>query len=280
MNYKKINLAFCLLAALITLCAPKSSIAGETKPVKVEMLTDHGVIRIMLYNETPLHRDNFIKLVKEHYYDSLLFHRVIKTFMIQGGDPDSKNAKSGVELGNGGPGYTIPAEFNRQLFHKRGVLAAARESDLDNPSQASSGSQFYIVQGRVYTDSLLKIQAARITRMKLFNQMINRPENKNILERYKKSVQAQNVDSVKVLTDIIIGQVDKELPSVEQYSFNEEERKAYTTVGGAPHLDQSYTVFGEVYEGMDVVEKIASQKVDERARPVQNIRILKVSIIQ
>jgi cyclophilin family peptidyl-prolyl cis-trans isomerase len=279
MKYKKIKGLFLLLLPLVLIMSSGVPQSNDKTPVRVEMITDHGTIKLLLYNETPQHRDNFIKLVKEHYYDSLLFHRVIKSFMIQGGDPDSKHAKDGIELGNGGPAYTIPAEISPKLFHKRGVLAAAREGDLDNPLQASSGSQFYIVQGRVYTDSLLKIQAQRITKMRVFNSVVNRPENKPLLEKYRTFAKADNVDSMKVISAEIAKITDKELPNAEAYTFSEAQRIAYTTVGGTPHLDQSYTVFGEVYEGMDVVEKIAEEKVDERARPRQNVRILKVSII-
>ncbi len=145
----------------------------------VVIKTEYGIIKIRLYNETPLHRDNFLKLVKEKYYDSLLFHRVINTFMIQGGDPDSKHAQPGQVLGNGGPNYTIPAEIVPNLFHKRGVLAAARMSDNVNPTRASSGSQFYIVQGKVFTEEELNIMEERINQNKknqLLGQLMNTPE--------------------------------------------------------------------------------------------------------
>lgn len=254
----------------------KDNGSGE---IKVMIVTDYGTIKIKLYNETPLHRDNFVKLTKEHYFDSLLFHRVIKNFMIQGGDPDSKRAPYGTLLGDGGPSYTIPAEINQKLYHKKGVLAAARESDLDNPLQASSGSQFYIVQGRVFTDSLLKIQAKRITKMKLFNQIINRPENKEYLEKYKGYAKADKTDSVKYIYDIIDKKVETELPNTPMYSFSEEQRLAYTTIGGTPHLDNSYTVFGEVYEGLEVIDKIASEATDKNARPQSDVRIKSISII-
>ena len=146
MNNKKLFFAFCVVGFTFLFSSSFKDIKDEgSGEIKVMITTDYGVIKIKLYNETPLHRDNFVKLVKEHYYDSLLFHRVIRSFMVQGGDPDSKNAVPLMELGNGGPGYTIPAEFNQKVFHKKGVLAAARESDLENPLQASSGSQFYIV---------------------------------------------------------------------------------------------------------------------------------------
>ncbi len=281
MNCKNILKGFLLLPILFIVSTSfKPLIDGGSGQVKVLMITDYGVIRIKLYNETPLHRDNFVKLINQHYYDSLLFHRVIQNFMIQGGDPDSKRALPNAELGNGGPNYTIPAEFNPKLFHKKGVLAAARDSDLDNPKQASSGSQFYIVQGKVFTDSLLKIQAKRITKMKLFNQIINRPENKNLLDVYRRAAKAMITDSVKYVNDRIEVQLQKELPSFPPYVFSAEQIKAYTTIGGSPHLDDSYTVFGEVYEGLDVVDKIAAVEVSRGvARPINNVRIISVSII-
>lgn len=280
MNYQKLSgLLSLLLLMLVSLSAMSRAKDNTSGMVKVQMVTDHGTIKLVLYNETPLHRDNFIKLVKEGYFDSLLFHRCIQNFMIQGGDPDSKHAERGVELGNGGPPYTIPAEFNNNLFHKKGVLAAARESDLDNPTQASSGSQFYIVQGRVYTDSLLTVQAKRITKAKLFNKVINRFENKMLLEQYKAFSKADKVDSVKYVSDQINKQVEAELPNERQYEFTDQERLAYTSIGGTPHLDGSYTVFGEVYEGLEVVALIAAEKVDKVARPLKDVRILKVSII-
>jgi cyclophilin family peptidyl-prolyl cis-trans isomerase len=198
--------------------------------------------------------------------------------MIQGGDPDSKNAIPLKELGNGGPDYTIPAEFDQKIFHKKGALAAARESDLENPLQASSGSQFYIVQGRIYTDSLLKTQAKRITKLKLFNEIINYPENQLFLEKYKSYLKSQLLDSIKYINDVINKQVENKLPTVTPYKFSEEQIKAYTTVGGTPHLDGSYTVFGEVYEGFDVIDEIAKQGVDKNARPLTDIR-MKISII-
>lgn len=252
---------------------------GGSGQIKVRILTTMGAMSFKLYNETPKHRDNFVKLIKEHYFDSLLFHRVIQNFMIQGGDPDSKRALPGAELGNGGPDYTIPAEFNPNLFHKKGALAAARDGDLENPAQASSASQFYIVQGRVFTDSLLKVQAARITKMKLFNDVINRPENKNLLKQYKLFAESNIPDSIKYVKDIINKQVEVELPTYPVFTFSEEQKKAYTTIGGTPHLDGSYTVFGEMYDGFEVLDDIAKQEVGTAARPLVDIRIISISII-
>lgn len=277
----KKNLLFLLLFVLFlqhNLLFGKAHCDNSSGEIKIMILTDFGIIKIKLYNETPLHRDNFIKLVKEHYFDSLLFHRVIPNFMIQGGDPDSKNALPNIELGNGGPPYTIPPEFNPALFHKRGALAAARNSDLENPTQASSGSQFYIVQGRVYTDTLLKIQAKRITKMKLFNEIINRNENKKWLSDYARFVKEEKLDSVKFVNDFVNQEMDKELLETTLYKFNEEQIKAYTTIGGAPHLDGSYTVFGEVYEGIEVLDDIAKQATDKNARPLTDIQ-MKIVII-
>src|ERR1035437_1592375 len=149
MNYKKLFFVVSLLIVFSIVAESfRFQVFNGSAEIKVMVITDFVIIKIKLYNETPMHRDNFVKLVKEHYYDSLMFHRVIQNFMIQGGDPDSKNAPPAIELGNGGPSYTIPPEFNSKLFHKKGVIAAARDSDLENPTQASSGSQFYIVQGR------------------------------------------------------------------------------------------------------------------------------------
>ncbi|MFL5764934.1 MAG: peptidylprolyl isomerase [Bacteroidia bacterium] len=280
MNYKNLfprfSLLFALLLAFTSFIVPPGGQKGITR---VLIQTNYGDIKVVLYNETPLHRDNFIKLIKEHYLDSTLFHRCIQRFMIQGGDPDSKKALPGAMLGEGGPGYTIPAEINHQLFHKKGALAAARESDLDNPLQASSGSQFYIVQGKTYTDSLLQIQATRITKRTLFATLINKNENKHYLDDYKRYAKAENADSMKYIQNIFDEMVEKEYPNVAKYQFTPEQVKAYTTIGGTPSLDNTYTVFGEVYEGLDIVDKIAEQKTDKNARPFDDVRIISVSII-
>lgn len=193
----------------------------------VKLETTKGDITIRLYDETPLHRGNFIKLVEEGYYDSILFHRVISGFMIQTGDPDSKNAEPGISLGFGGPAYKIPAEIQPSLYHKKGALAAARQGDAVNPSKESSGSQFYIVQGNVLTQTQLET-----------------------LEK-----------------------------SGHHAPFTEEQKVSYTTSGGTPHLDNGYTVFGEVTEGLAIIDSIASVETDSRNRPVEDIRILRATII-
>lgn len=278
MTCQKHFIAFCTIIALSLTALGKQKIIADPN-IHILISTSYGDMKIKLYNETPLHRDNFIKLINEHYFDSLLFHRVIQNFMIQGGDPDSKHAPFGTLLGEGGPPYTIPAEFNSNLFHKKGVLAAARDADLENPTQASSASQFYIVQGRIFTDSLLKVQAMRITRSKLFNKIINQPENSEILVNYKRYVKKQQLDSVKYINERMSKKVDAALPEVVPYQFSKEQVEAYTTIGGSPHLDNSYTIFGEVIEGLEVIDKIAAQPVDKNARPLEDIRILKISII-
>ena len=209
-----------------------SASAKKEKRTKVEMLTSMGSITIELYNETPLHRDNFIKLVKEGYYNDLLFHRVIADFMIQGGDPDSKNAPEGKMLGEGGPGYTIEAEFRfPQLFHKRGVLAAAREGDDTNPEKRSSGSQFYIVWGQTFSRS--------------------------DLEKITQRVEQHSAGAIV---------------------FPDEVKKYYMKYGGTPHLDGSYTVFGEVIKGIEVVNAIQQVDTDNNDRPIEDVRILNVVI--
>jgi cyclophilin family peptidyl-prolyl cis-trans isomerase len=209
-----------------------STIKKKDRKRDVLMQTTMGDIVIRLSDSTPLHRDNFLKLVKVGYYDSVLFHRVIKDFMIQGGDPDSKRAAAGKPLGNGGPGYTVPAEFRKTLFHKKGVIAAARSGDNINPTKASSGSQFYIVQGKVFTDA--------------------------------------GLDSVETFR--LNG---RKIPA--------EQRAVYKTIGGTPHLDQGYTVYGEVVKGLDVVDKIATvqtSKAQDRDRPLQDVRIIKMKLIK
>lgn len=184
---------------------------------KVRIETPYGDMVVKLYDETPKHRDNFIKLVKGGFYDNLLFHRVIENFMIQGGDPDSKDAPAGKMLGVGDVGYTVPAEFVPGLYHKKGALSAARQGDAVNPAKASSGCQFYIVQGQVYPQEMFSMFESRGLKL------------------------------------------------------NDEQKQLYSTVGGTPHLDGDYTVFGEVIEGLDVIDKIAAVQTDRADRPVEDV---------
>lgn len=219
-----------IAASFFTYSEAQSDSTLKKKDRKRDVLiqTSMGDMIVRLSDSTPLHRDNFLKLVKVHFYDSLLFHRVIKDFMIQGGDPNSRNAKPGEALGMGGPGYRVPAEFRQTLFHKKGVIAAARDN---NPEKASSGSQFYIVQGKVFSDAEL-----------------------------------DNLET---------GRMKRKIPA--------EQRGVYKTLGGTPHLDQGYTVFGEVVKGIEVLDKIAAvetSKGADRDRPLQDVKIITMKLVK
>ena len=244
---------------------------SEKKNTLVRLETSEGNITIKLYDETPAHRDNFLKLVKEGTYDGLLFHRVIKNFMIQGGDPQSKDAPKGKALGSGGMGYTIPAEFvYPQYFHKRGALSAARQGDNVNPEKASSSSQFYIVWGDIYTEEKLaqfKQQKMSALQQNIFNRL--RIENQ---EKILTLNQNNQRDELQTLKEELIAQMEAEAEQRKgEIEFTPEQAKAYTTVGGTPHLDGEYTVFGEVVEGLEVVEKIQAVETDGNNRPLTDV---------
>ncbi len=275
---KRLKLLFCFLFFADCLL-PTADCSAQTPEKIVLIETTYGNIKVKLYNETPLHRDNFLKLVGSHFYDSLLFHRVIKSFMIQGGDPDSRNAAPDKMLGEGDVGYTLPAEFNPALFHKRGALAAARNGDEENPLQASSGCQFYIVQGKIFSDSLLGVIARRITRMKAYNKVVRNEANKALIEKFNRFSKELLFDSIKVVKTEIDKLTDAELQHTPLHEFTAEQKKLYTTTGGTPHLDDSYTVFGEVIEGMNVVDLIAATPRNKADRPLADIR-MKISIIK
>lgn len=274
-------LLICLAFIALTACSAGSKKQTNhhmenEKRTLVKLETTIGNITVALYNETPKHRDNFIKLVKEGVYDSTLFHRVIKQFMIQAGDPDSKNASDTAMLGSGDVGYTIPAEFNPKFFHKKGVLAAARQGDDVNPEKASSGCQFYIVTGRKFTEPQLLGMENKINEQReeaLFDSLARQ----HMKEIYKMRKVGDNAGLLE-LQDTLEAQARELADKEEKFRFTPEQIKAYSTVGGAPHLDGSYTVFGEVTEGMEVVENIEIAKTNRADRPVENIRILKASI--
>ena len=274
-------LLICLAVIALTACSAGSKKQTNhhmenEKRTLVKLETTMGNITVALYNETPKHRDNFIKLVKEGVYDSTLFHRVIKQFMIQAGDPDSKNASDTAMLGSGDVGYTIPAEFNPKFFHKKGVLAAARQGDDVNPEKASSGCQFYIVTGRKFTEPQLLGMENKINEQReeaLFDSLARQ----HMKEIYKMRKAGDNAGLLE-LQDTLEAQARELADKEEKFRFTPEQIKAYSTVGGAPHLDGSYTVFGEVTEGMEVVENIEIAKTNRADRPVENIRILKASI--
>lgn len=245
----------------------------------VKIVTTMGDVKVKLYNETPQHRDNFIKLVKENTYEGTLFHRVIKDFMIQAGDPESKNAPKGKMLGGGDVGYTVPAEFvYPQYFHKKGVLSAARQGDDHNPKKASSGCQFYIVTGKVFSDSTLLSMEQQKNQSKL-NTIFNALAQKHMKEIYKMR-KANDEDGLYALQDTLLAQAEKEAALQPDFHFTPEQIKAYTTVGGTPHLDNEYTVFGEVIEGMDVVDKIQQVKTNHSDRPEEDVKIIKMTIIE
>lgn len=225
MKTKKI---LCIFFSFILLLIFSPGIQSQTAAHTVLIETNKGKMKCILYEQTPMHTDNFINLVNEEKYNGILFHRVIKDFMIQSGDLNSKNSPKGTALGTGGPGYRIPAEFHPDLYHKKGAMAAARQGDNTNPNRESNGSQFYIVQGKVFSDEQL-------------NQM----------ER-----------------------------SGAHIKFTAEQRMFYKTLGGSPHLDYDYTVFGEVIEGLQVIDAIASESTDERDRPLEDVKIIKITVLK
>lgn len=244
---------------------------------KIKISTSLGDIIIRLYDETPLHRDNFLKLAKENFYDGTLFHRVIKNFMIQGGDPDSKGAPANAQLGTGGPGYTIPAEIKPQFFHKRGALAAARQGDEVNPERASSGSQFYIVWGQTYNDGQLNQMNKQLQMMaeqQIFNQLVQSHRDEIMLMRRNR-----DRDGLNNLQEALIAETKKKIKEQAPAGLTEEQKEIYKTIGGTPHLDTQYTVFGEVVEGLDVVETIQNTTTGRADRPTTDIP-MKVNICE
>jgi cyclophilin family peptidyl-prolyl cis-trans isomerase len=261
------------LAFLTTILAAFSINTMAIKEPTVAIKTSEGTIKVKLYNDTPLHRDNFIKLAKSKFFDGIIFHRVIKGFMVQGGDPDSRNPKPDSTYGEGGPGYDLPAEIVNTHFHKRGVLAAAREGDKTNPERKSSGSQFYIVQGKKFTNDELNAVEKKVndrlrlgTIQKIFEAEKAKPENNALsAEEFKNTVNLK---------------VEAAVNSTPPFKISEERREVYKKAGGSPHLDGSYTIFGEVIEGMDVVDKIAATPTNPKDRPLKDIFILNVKVIR
>ncbi len=251
---------------------------ADNKMTKVKLETSLGDIVVELYNETPQHRDNFVKLVKEGYYDGVLFHRVIKDFMIQTGDGNSKTAGPDAMLGDGDPGYTIEAEFvYPKYFHKRGALAAARTADQVNPERRSSGSQFYIVTGKIYSSDELKMMNQRMADMRkqdIFRRLLN--ENRTRVEELQKT---QDMAALQELQNELIQKTEAEAAE-NPFTLTDEQIDAYTSVGGTPHLDGQYTVFGEVIEGMDVVDKIQNTTTGRADRPTVDIKIVKATIVK
>ncbi|KKB45679.1 peptidylprolyl isomerase [Parabacteroides gordonii] len=252
----------------------------QTKETQVVMKTSLGTIKLKLYNETPQHRDNFIKLVKEGQYNGLLFHRVIKDFMVQGGDVTSKDAPMSKQLGAGDLGYTVPAEFvYPKYFHKKGALSAARTGDEVNPEKESSASQFYIVTGKVYKDAeLAQMEKQKEGRLK---QSIFARLQKENSAKIKAAYQSGDKAELAIIRDTLVGKTEMEAEKrKDETKLTPEQREAYKTIGGVPFLDNEYTVYGEVTEGLDVVDAIQNVKTNRQDRPLENVVIESVSIIE
>lgn len=278
---KKAILLLTLVASCIMACTgnqQKKTHMEKDNATLVRLETTLGNITVKLYNETPRHRDNFIKLVKEGAYDSTLFHRVIRSFMVQAGDPESKHASDTATLGNGDVGYTLPAEFNPTLFHKKGALAAARQGDDVNPEKASSGCQFYIVTGKKFSQAQLINMENQINEARL-DTAFNILARKHMKEIFKMRKAGDN-EGLLELQDSLEAQARAEVAKEPRFKFSKQQIDAYTTLGGAPHLDGNYTVFGEVVDGMDIVDKIESVKTNRADRPVTDVRILKAVIAE
>jgi cyclophilin family peptidyl-prolyl cis-trans isomerase len=271
------------ISALLLIACFTAKLSAQTYSKETVLIeTAYGNMTIKLFEETPLHKNNFLKLVKEHYYDSLLFHRVINSFMIQGGDPASKYAKAGDTLGNGEIGYTLPAEFNAALIHKKGRLCAARESDDINPKKESSACQFYIVMGKKRTPDDLKKIEDRINKTRYTNcarTFMATDDGKKLKKEYDRLKAENKTDSAALVNTKIEATIKVDYLKVPEYKFSKEQVEVYTTVGGAPHLDGTYTVFGEVTEGLDVIDKIAAVKTNKQDRPLEDVR-MKISLVK
>jgi peptidyl-prolyl cis-trans isomerase B (cyclophilin B) len=258
-----------MLLFLATGCAQDSK-----KDFLVTIKTPHGNMYAILYDETPKHKANFIKLAKEKYYDSLLFHRVIQGFMIQGGDPDSRDAKPGQALGRGGPGYTIPAEINTRRFHEKGALSAARLGDQVNPKKESSGSQFYIVHGTVYPEAALKQVEESIKFQKkndLLRQILETPQYASFRQEILNKQQAGDAPWLQSFFEKCDTLIIKHYPDYKVMTYSDEQKVAYANQGGSPHLDGDYTVFGKVIKGLEIIDKIAAEIKGPGDRPVTDI---------
>lgn len=258
-----------ILASILLFSCGNAQDNRENRPL-VLIKTDFGDMKVALYNETPKHRDNFIKLAKEGFFDGTLFHRVIKEFMIQGGDPDTRNAQPDQRLGNGGPGYVIDNEINPKLLHRKGALAAARQGDQTNPEKKSSGSQFYIVQGVVFpADNLQGLEEEGTQKLadSHMRQLVR--ENEDSIKMYQQTVNQPAFD--KLIARLQTQAMEK--AKLTPFKLTEDQKQVYTTVGGTPHLDGNYTVFGEVIEGLQVIDSIASQPTGAKDRPLRDIKM-------
>jgi cyclophilin family peptidyl-prolyl cis-trans isomerase len=271
---KEIFSVFLLFALLSDSCA-----GNKETGTKIRFETSYGVIVVRLYSKTVRHQANFVKLVNKGFYNGVLFHRVISGFMIQAGDPESKTAKPGEALGAGDVGYTIPAEFiYPEYYHKRGALAAAREGDASNPSKASSGCQFYIVVGKTFSDSELdSLETVNKNKFldSFFQEMVNAKQEE--IKKYRNEGNQQKLDALR---DSILKVVAFKTEKNTSYKFTLQQRTDYKTIGGTPHLDGAYTVFGEVTEGLDIIEKISKAKTGPNDRPVTDIKVIKAEVVK
>ena len=278
---RKSIILFILVAGCLAACTghkKKNTYMRNGNETLVSLQTTMGDITVKLYDETPQHRDNFVKIIKDGVLDSTLFHRVIKNFMIQAGDPNSKNATDTTVLGNGDMGYTIPAEINPKFFHKKGVLAAARTGDEVNPERASSGCQFYIVTGRKFSEAQMITMENQMNEQRL-DEVFDSIARKHMKEIYKLR-KANDTEALLDLQDKIEAQARAEVKKQPALKYSKEQIQAYTTVGGAPHLDGAYTIFGEVVEGMDIVDNIGGARTNRADRPLTDIRILKATVLE
>jgi cyclophilin family peptidyl-prolyl cis-trans isomerase len=266
------NRRLAVFSFLLMIAFSCGNTKSQNDEAQILIKTEYGNIKIKLYDKTLEHKKNFEKLVSEGFYDELLFHRVIQNFMIQGGDPESKNAEPGKLLGGGSPDYTLPAEILPQYFHKRGAVAAARRGGPSNPEKRSSASQFYIVQGRTFSEGTLDtLEMAK--NQQLINEMMR--EQLTAVQAEIEQFRANNdregfnqkVAEIRMQVDSLIDAQGL------GFNFTDEQREIYTTVGGYPSLDGDYTVFGEVVEGMEVVDQIAAVETDENDRPLQNVKM-------
>lgn len=271
----RIAIVLCLLALLFASGATAQSGADRKVPVVV-ISTEHGEIRIVTYEKTPKHAENFIKLAREGFYDGTTFHRVIKEFMIQGGDVNSKDEDPNND-GQGSAGYTIPAEIHNEYYHKRGAVAGARLGDNVNPKRESSGSQFYIVHGRKF--SAVEIEQMGMQRFTQ-EEFLQRPENKYLMSVDWQKIQKEDPDSIVRLNTRLQAEIQKEYAKVkDKYGYSDQALKDYSELGGSPHLDAGYTVFGEVIAGLDVVDKIAAVEKNPGDRPLKDIK-MKVTVVE
>ncbi|MFK7951811.1 MAG: peptidylprolyl isomerase [Ekhidna sp.] len=280
---KSLIQSILLISALffINSCNTVSTEKGNSQTPDILVETDMGSMVFRLYDETPLHRDNFLKLVEDNFYDSILFHRVIENFMVQAGDPESIGSDPDAELGEADLPYKVPAEFSPTLFHKKGVLGAARDGNLE---KASSSTQFYIVQGKVYTsDSLIDFQENRINEWLAQNRVEKDETNKSLFDQRKElheNYSESDSLELKSINDQIAELVKLDRENTAPYIIPKDHREVYKSIGGTPHLDQNYTVFGELVKGLEVIDKIAEVDTNDKDRPSSDIKIINTKLIE